>query len=149
MQISYMGIELLKEHEGFREKAYKDTGGVYTIGYGTIKWLGKPVEAGQTITDKEALLALQADLAWAQTAVNQLVRVPLKQHMFDALVSFVYNIGESAFSKSTMLRLLNEGKYDQAAEQFKRWNQDNGKVIPGLVSRRKVEESLFRGGVNE
>lgn len=145
MQISYMGIELLKEHEGFREKAYKDTGGVWTIGYGTIKWLGKPVEAGQTITDKEALLALQADLAWAQTAVNQLVRVPLKQHMFDALVSFVYNIGESAFSKSTMLRLLNEGKYDQAAEQFKRWNQDNGKVIPGLVSRRKVEESLFRG----
>ena len=145
MQISYMGIQSLKELEGFRAKAYKDTGGVWTIGYGTIKWLGKPVEAGQTITDKEAALALQADLAWAQTAVNQLVRVPLKQHMFDALVSFVYNIGESAFSKSTMLRLLNEGKFDLAAEQFKRWNQDNGKVIPGLVSRRKVEESLFRG----
>jgi len=145
MQISHMGIQSLKELEGFRAKAYKDTGGVWTIGYGTIKWLGKPVEAGQTITDKEAELALQADLAWAQTAVNQLVRVPLKQHMFDALVSFVYNIGENAFSKSTMLRLLNEGKYDQAAEQFKRWNQDNGKVIPGLVSRRKVEESLFRG----
>ncbi len=145
MQISHMGIQSLKELEGFRAKAYKDTGGVWTIGYGTIKWLGKPVEAGQTITDKEAVLALQADLAWAQTAVNQLVRVPLKQHMFDALVSFVYNIGETAFSKSTMLRLLNEGEYDQAAEQFKRWNQDNGKVIPGLVSRRKVEESLFRG----
>ncbi len=145
MQISHMGIQSLKELEGFRAKAYKDTGGVYTIGYGTIKWLGKPVEAWQTITDKEAALALQADLAWAQTAVNQLVRVPLKQHMFDALVSFVYNIGENAFSKSTMLRLLNEGKYDQAAEQFKRWNQDNGKVVPGLVSRRKVEESLFRG----
>lgn len=145
MQISHMGIQSLKELEGFRAKAYKDTGGVYTIGYGTIKWLGKPVEAGQTITDKEAALALQADLAWAQTAVNQLVRVPLKQHMFDALVSFVYNIGENAFSKSTMLRLLNEGKYDQAANEFKRWNQDNGKVIPGLVSRRKVEESLFRG----
>lgn len=145
MQISFNGIQSLKELEGFRAKAYKDTGGVWTIGYGTIKWLGKPVEAGQTITDKEAALALQADLAWAQTAVNQLVRVPLKQHMFDALVSFVYNIGESAFSKSTMLRLLNEGKFDLAAEQFKRWNQDNGKVIPGLVSRRKVEESLFRG----
>ena len=147
MQISFNGIQSLKELEGFRAKAYKDTGGVWTIGYGTIKWLGKPVEAGQTITDKEAALALQADLAWAQTAVNQLVRVPLKQHMFDALVSFVYNIGESAFSKSTMLRLLNEGKFDLAAEQFKRWNQDNGKVIPGLVSRRKVEESLFKGEV--
>ncbi len=145
MQISHMGIQSLKELEGFRAKAYKDTGGVWTIGYGTIKWLGKPVEAGQTITDKEAVLALQADLAWAQTAVNQLVRVPLKQHMFDALVSFVYNIGETAFSKSTLLRLLNEGKYDQAANEFKRWNQDNGKIIPGLVSRRKVEESLFRG----
>lgn len=147
MQISFNGIQSLKELEGFRAKAYKDTGGVWTIGYGTIKWLGKPVEAGQTITDKEAALALQADLAWAQTAVNQLVRVPLKQHMFDALVSFVYNIGESAFSKSTMLRLLNEGKFDLAAEQFKRWNQDNGTVIPGLVSRRKVEESLFKGEV--
>ncbi len=145
MQISFNGIQSLKELEGFRAKAYKDTGGVWTIGYGTIKWLGKPVEAGQTITDKEAVLALQADLAWAQTAVNQLVRVPLKQHMFDALVSFVYNIGETAFSKSTLLRLLNEGKYDQAANEFKRWNQDNGKIIPGLVSRRKVEESLFRG----
>lgn len=145
MQISYSGIQSLKELEGFRDKAYKDTGDVWTIGYGTIRWLGKPVEAGQTITEKEAQLALQNDLAWAQTAVNQLVRVPLKQHMFDALVSFVYNIGADAFAKSTMLRLLNGGLYSSAADQFKRWNKDNGKVIPGLVSRRKIEESMFKG----
>lgn len=145
MQISYSGIQSLKELEGFRDKAYKDTGDVWTIGYGTIRWLGKPVEAGQTITEKEAQLALQNDLAWAQTAVNQLVRVPLKQHMFDALVSFVYNIGADAFAKSTMLRLLNGGLYSAATDQFKRWNKDNGKVIPGLVSRRKIEESMFKG----
>ena len=103
MQMSFNGLEALKKFEGFKEEAYKDTGGVWTIGYGTIRWLGKPVEAGQTITQKEAELALQADLAWAQTAVNKLVKVPLKQHMFDALVSFVYNVGEEAFRKSTML----------------------------------------------
>ena len=108
MQISFTWNSVPKGTGRLSCKSYKDTGGVWTIGYGTIKWLGKPVEAGQTITDKEALLALQADLAWAQTAVNQLVRVPLKQHMFDALVSFCYNIGE-CFSKSTMLSLLNEG----------------------------------------
>jgi lysozyme len=145
MQVSYNGIKALKEYEGFEPKAYKDTGGVWTIGYGTIKWLGKPVEQGMVITEKEAELALQADLAWAQTAVNQLVRVPLTQFQYDALVSFVYNIGENAFMKSTLLRILNEKKYLEAAQQFDRWVNDNGKLIKGLIVRRSKEKLMFLG----
>jgi lysozyme len=145
MQISFNGIESLKQLEGFESKAYKDTGGVWTIGYGTIRWLDKPVEAGQTITEKEAVLALQADLAWAQTAVNQLVRCSLKQNEFDALVSFVYNVGESAFAKSTMLRLLNQQRKKEAAAQFQRWVYGNGKIVKGLVNRRIQERRMFEG----
>lgn len=143
MQISYNGIEFLKKWEGFKAEAYKDTGGVWTIGYGTIKWMGKPVEQGMKMTEKEAELALQADLAWAQTAVNQLVRYPLTQNMFDALVSFVYNVGEDAFRKSTLLRLLNQGRKSEAAKQFERWRFDNGRIVVGLLNRREAERALF------
>lgn len=143
MQISFNGLQFLKDGEGFRKEAYKDTGGVWTIGYGTIKWLGKPVEQGMTITEKEAELALQADLSWAQTAVNKLVKAPLSQNMFDALVSFVYNIGENAFMKSTLLRKLNARDYKGAAQEFLRWKFDNGKEIQGLLNRRIKEKALF------
>lgn len=145
MQISYNGIESLKQLEGFESKAYKDTGGVWTIGYGTTVWLDRPVGPGMVITEKEAELALQHDLAWAQTAVNQLVRVPLKQNEFDALVSFVYNVGELAFAKSTMLRLLNQQRKKEASAQFQRWVYDNGKIVKGLVNRRIQERRMFEG----
>jgi lysozyme len=127
MQLSYNGLEALKEYEGFRDKAYKDTGGVWTIGYGTTVVEGQPVECGQTITLAKAIECLKFDCAWAQTAVNQAVRSSLKQSQFDALVSFVYNIGEQAFKASTLLRKLNAGDYAGAAKEFDRWVHDNGK----------------------
>jgi lysozyme len=95
------------------------------------------------VTEKEAEADLEADLAWAQTAVNQLVKVKLSQNMFDALVSFVYNVGESAFKKSTMLRLLNMGLYQMAGAQFMRWVYDNGEKIGGLLNRRREERKQF------
>jgi lysozyme len=144
MKISYNGVQFLKQWEGFEANAYKDTGGVWTIGYGTIKWKGQPVVQGMTITEKEAELALEEDLAWAQTAVNQLVRVSLTQNMFDALVSFVYNVGENAFRKSTLLRLLNQGNYTEVSKQFERWKFDNGKEVKGLLNRREAERALFQ-----
>jgi lysozyme len=143
MQLSFNGLEAIKEHEGFKANAYKDVAGVWTIGYGTIKINGKPVQEGMTCTVAEATEYMRQDLAWAQTAINKLVKVPLKQNQFDALVSFIYNIGENAFGKSTMLRLLNSGDYSGAAAQFDRWNRAGGKVVKGLVARRKVERSLF------
>lgn len=143
MKISYNGIQHLKQREGFKSEAYQDTGGVWTIGYGTIKRNGLPVQAGMRVTEKEAETDLEADLAWAQTAVNQLVKVKLSQNMFDALVSFVYNVGETAFKKSTLLRLLNMGLYSMAAAQFMRWIYDNGKEIGGLLNRRRAERKQF------
>ena len=143
MQISYKGKELLKELEGFRHHAYLDTGGVWTIGYGTTKIEGKPVEAGQTVTEVQAQKWLDEDLAWAQTAVNKLVKVKLTQNMFDALVSFVYNIGETAFARSTMLKMLNMQLYHAASLQFSKWVYDNKKVVKGLVTRRMKEQALF------
>lgn len=143
MQISYNGLKFIKNEEGFRAEAYRDTGGVWTLGFGTIKVDGRPVEAGQTCTEQEAEAWLHSDLAWAQTAVNQLVKVPLKQHQFDALVSFVYNVGETAFRNSTMLKLLNGALYMDASKQFARWVFDNGKIITGLVKRRMRERALF------
>lgn len=143
MQISFNGKKLIQELEGFRGTAYLDTGGVWTVGYGTTKIEGKPVEAGQTATEVQAQKWLDEDLAWAQTAVNKLVKYVLKQSMFDALVSFVYNVGENAFARSTMLQLLNSGQYAAAAQQFDRWVYDNGKLVKGLVSRRREERSLF------
>lgn len=145
MQISFKGIEAIKGFEGFRKEAYRDTGGVWTIGYGTTHYQGKPVEAGQTVTEQEAKEALVADLAWAQTAVNQLVKKPLNQRMFDALVSFTYNVGAEAFRKSTLLKLLNEGKYREASNEFTRWKYDNGNIVPGLLKRRLVEQAMFNG----
>lgn len=143
MQLSHQGIEALKEREGFESKAYKDTGGVWTIGYGTIKANGQRVEQGMECTQAEATQWLIDDLVWAQTAVNKSVKVPLSQHQFDALVSFVYNIGEDAFYKSTMLRKLNAKDYAGAAGEFDRWVMDNGKRVKGLENRRNSEQEQF------
>lgn len=143
MRISYNGLQFLKEREGFKDTAYRDSAGIWTIGYGTTKIKGVPVVQGQTITEKEAEECLEDDLSWAQEAVNQGVKVRLTQGMFDALVSFVYNVGGSAFTTSTLRRLLNGGMYEEASEQFHRWKYAGGKVIPGLVNRRRLEFDLF------
>ena len=145
MQLSYQGINAIKEHEGFRDKAYKDSAGVWTIGYGTIKINGKPVEEGMTCTQEQATQWLYADLTWAQTAVNQMVRVALAQNQYDALVSFVYNEGETQFSKSTLLRKLNAQDYIGAGKEFDKWVYAGGKVVPGLVARRRIERDEFEG----
>jgi lysozyme len=143
MQISHNGLELVKDAEDFRSKAYKDTGGVWTIGYGTIKIAGRPVMEGMTCSEPEAEIWLAVDMAETQTAVNQLVKKPLTQSQYDALCSFVYNVGIGAFQTSSLLRLLNAGDYSGASAQFRRWDMDNGKHIPGLLSRRLRETSLF------
>lgn len=146
MMISQRGVDALKQYEGFRSKAYQDVVGIWTIGYGTTKIDGKPVEPGLECTPEEAELWLRADLAWAQTTINQLVKFMLTQPMFDALVSFVYNVGQTAFSKSTMLKKLNGGDYAGAAKEFDRWVFAKGKMIPGLAKRRLLEKTMFQEG---
>jgi len=140
MKTSSKGLDHLKEIEGIEYKAYLDTGGVWTIGVGHT---GPDVHEGQLADDLQVMEWLRMDVIDAESAVNRLVKVPLTQNQFDALVSFVFNIGESQFSKSTMLRKLNAGDYTGAAAQFPRWNIDNGKVIFGLTKRRILERNLF------
>lgn len=139
MNTSPRGIELIKQHEGVRYQAYDDGVGVWTIGVGHTKGVMK----GDTIDDAKVDQYLREDLESAEYAVNSMVKVELKQSQFDALVSLVFNIGSGAFSSSTLLKLLNKGRYDMAADQFPRWNMAGGKVLRGLVTRRAAERLLF------
>lgn len=138
-------VELIKESEGLRLKAYMPTKNDRpTIGYGHTKG----VKMGMTITKAQAEQYLRDDLAWAESAVNRLVKVKINQNQFDALVSFVFNLGEANFASSTLLRKLNNGDYEEAANQLLRWNKQrtaSGKlvVLDGLTTRRQKEKELF------
>ena len=139
MQISRAGLDLIKQFEGLYLKAYRCPAGVPTIGYGHTAG----VAMGQTITQQQADDYLRRDVRQFERAVSRLVRVPLTQGQFDALVSFAFNLGEGALAQSTLLRLLNAGDYSGAAAQFDRWNKAGGRVLPGLVRRRAAERALF------
>lgn len=142
--ISEFGYALIKEFEGLRLEAYLDTGGVWTIGYGTIKYPnGVRVKKGDKITEAQAVEYLVSDSKWVDACLDKLVKVKVSQKQFDALASFVYNIGESQFSSSTLLRKLNLGDFTGAANEFDRWVNDNGKRVQGLVNRRAKEKKLF------
>lgn len=142
--ISEKGFTLIREFEGLQLEAYKDTGGVWTIGFGTIKYPnGISVKKGDMCTIQQAEQWLKNDCKWVDTCLDKNIKVNLNQNQFDALASFVYNIGETAFVKSTMLALLNENSLTLAASQFDRWVYDNGKKIQGLVNRRSKEKALF------
>lgn len=139
MKTSQAGIELIKSLEGFRALPYKDGGGVLTIGYGHTRHVGFDTPA---ITEEDGEALLREDLASAEHDVNTLVKVPLSQNQFDALVSLVYNTGPSPLKKG-LGAFLNQHNYVAAANQFPLWDHDNGKVIPGLLTRRRAEQALF------
>lgn len=139
MHISQKGLDLIKSFEGLRLSAYKCPADVWTIGYGTTAG----VKQGQTITKERADELLREDVARFEAQVLRLVKVPLTQGQFDALTSFVYNLGAGNLGNSTLLRLLNAGDYKGAAAQFDRWNKAGGKVLAGLVRRRAAERALF------
>ncbi len=141
---SDLGLALVKRFEGLETVAYPDpgnrvTGEPWTIGYGHTRG----VRRGDTCTEEQATAWLREDLQAAEGAVRHLVDVPLNQGQFDALVSFVFNVGAAAFGNSTLLRLLNGGDAAGAAEQFRRWNRGADGVLPGLVRRRAAERDLF------
>lgn len=119
--------------------SYKDAVGIWTIGYGSTDH----VVEGQTITEAEADKRLRLTLAVIAECVTEDVKVPLTQRQFDALCDFEYNLGRSALDHSTLLILLNLGRYEQAAQQFSRWCHAGDKVLPGLLKRRLTEQSWF------
>lgn len=143
-------VNLVKKFEGLHKvgkdgmvRAYRCPAGKWTIGYGHTKG----VRSGMTITPEEAEKLLYDDLEDHANAVRRRVKVDLTQAQFDALTSFVFNLGEGNFRKSTLLKKLNRGDYDGAALEFGKWNKarENGvlKVFPGLTRRRTAEAALF------
>lgn len=144
--ISPAGLALIKKAEGWYPKAYKDSVGVWTIGWGTTGIEARP---GRTITKAQGEKFLAADMVEFENYVKTYVKVPLTQFQFDALVSLCYNIGPGNLKKSTLLTLLNKKNYKGAASQFSRHvrardrNTNEWSVLPGLVTRRKEEAALF------
>lgn len=142
-KMSAEGRQDLRESEGEKLEAYLDTNGTPTIGAGHTR----KVALGQVITKAQSDAFLSEDLEWAEAAVSAYVHVPLNQNMVDALVSFVFNIGAEQFRSSTLLRLLNEGLYKDAADQFPNWDKEtiNGKLVAnkGLHARRLREKKRF------
>lgn len=143
MNISPQGLELIKRFEGLHLKAYIDPVGIPTIGYGTIVANGRPVKMGMIINERQAEEFLYADIQRFEDAVNQYLNVPVSQEQFDALVSFVYNLGPGNFRSSTLLKLINQKRLVEAQPQFLRWNRAGGKVLKGLTRRRLAEAALF------
>ena len=139
MQTSANGRKLIEEFEGLRLTSYQDQRGIWTIGYGHTA----NVFANETITQAEADDFLAIDLHQVETVIYNDVKVPLNQNQFDALVSFIYNIGSGNFADSTLLQMLNLSNYSGAAEQFMKWIYTNGTVNPGLERRRAAEQALF------
>lgn len=140
MKTSQKGVDLIRHFEGLSLKAYKDSVGVVTIGYGST---GPQVQMGQTITESQAETLLLKDLSRFEKGVADLVKVPLNQNQFDALVSFSFNLGLGNLKSSTLLRKLNSMDYAGAANEFERWNRAGNKVLAGLTRRRLAEKELF------
>ncbi len=150
MNLSDKGRAFIQSFESCRLTAYRDGGGVWTVGWGHT---GPEVRPGFTLTQDQADAIFDDDIARFEAGVNELVTVPLTQGQFDALVSFAFNVGldidedtkAEGLGDSTLLRLLNQGDYTGAMNEFQKWDHDNGKKVAGLTMRRKAEHDLFMG----
>lgn len=136
---SHHCYDLIKCFEGFRPRAYYCPGRVLTIGYGTTKG----VKIGDEITHEEALKKLYEEVQKVAKLVSAAVIVPINQYQFDALVSFAYNVGITAFRKSTLLKKLNAGRFEEIPAELLKWSYSNGHFLGGLRERRKAEGALF------
>ena len=143
-QLSPAGIDLISNFEGLKLEAYYDQAGVCTIGFGTTIYPnGVPVQSDDQCSVEQAKRYMHHDLERFEKAVSSAIKVPLTQNQFDALVSLTYNIGAGAFKNSTLLKLLNQGDYAGASQQFDVWIKAGGQTVQGLVNRRAVEKAYF------
>jgi len=145
MRINKTGLDLIKEFEGFRSEAYKDSAGVWTIGYGTTGRAGVGIvpRPGGTITQAEAEYYLEKAIGKFSEAIAPKITAPINENEFSAFVSLAYNIGPGAFVRSSALRHFNAGNKALAADAFLLWKMAGGKVLAGLVRRREAERKLF------
>ena len=146
--ISEAGLDLIREFEGLRLTAYLCPAGIPTIGYGHTEGVSlADVRQGRTISREEAEELLRQDLVRAERVVSDLVRVELTQARFDALTSFVFNLGRARLARSTLLARVNRGDFAGAEKEFRRWVYADGKVLSGQVRRRAAEAKIFAGEV--
>lgn len=147
-KISDNGLKFIAEHEGMILHLYNDPANHATIGVGHLVHQG-PINGSESeefkrgITKERAMKILRSDVMKAENTVNKLVKVPLNQNQFDALVSFVFNIGETQFASSTLLAKLNNQDYQAVPSELNRWVHGSGKKLPGLINRRRNEGNLF------
>ena len=141
MNIGTKGLDLIRFFEGLELNAYQCAAGVWTIGYGHTK----DVQEGMTISEARANEMLAEELNEYESYITGLVTVELNQDQFDAMVSWVYNLGVGNLKASTLLKVLNAGDYDGVPAQMMRWNKAGGKVLEGLTKRRQAEADLFCG----
>lgn len=141
MQTGPNGLSLVKSFEGLRLTKYQDVVGKWTIGYGHLILPSESFPA--PITESQAEALLRKDLSISEAGVSNLVKVPINQNQFDALVSFTFNLGVGNLQNSTLLKKLNAGDKQGAADEFLRWNKAGGKEVAGLTRRRAAERSLF------
>ena len=144
MNISEEGKALIKKFEGCKLEAYLCSAGVPTIAFGRTK----NVKLGDTCTQEQADAWLEEELEEYTGYVNDAVTQTLQQNQIDAMVAWTYNLGPSNLRSSTMLQVLNEGKFQEVPQQMRRWNKANGKVLEGLERRRLAESMLFDGDPN-
>jgi len=142
MKTSDKGIDQIKSFEGFRAMPYQDIVGKWTVGYGHLMVAGDGCVEGSPITMGQATELLRKDLHTAEEAVNA-CGVELEQNEFDALVSFVYNLGVGAFQRSTLLKLIKSGNKLAASGEFPKWSMAGGKEVPGILKRRHAEQDCF------
>lgn len=140
MQTSERGLELIKNAESFRALPYLCPANVWTQGYGHIDGV-TPHSPPVTVAQAEAWLA--ADVKRYERSVMALIKVPLTQNQFDALVSFTFNLGGGALQRSTLRSKLNRGDYAGASNEFLKWVRGGGRILNGLVKRRRAERELF------
>jgi lysozyme len=146
--VSEKGIVFIKKHEGCVLHAYRDSGGILTIGVGHTGLVrGQAITGATVITSLEAEALLKTDLVVAQKAIANWVSVPLKQVQYDALCSFIFNCGINAFKGSSLLRKLNLHEYNDASLELLKWCKVGGKTDSGLLNRRKAEQLLFTKGI--
>lgn len=141
MKISQAGLDLIKEFEHFEPRKYLCPAGKITIAWGHVI-RGNDIFS-EPITESQGEQLLRCDLEWVEHCIKHNVQVPLSQNEFDALCSFILNIGAAAFRGSTLLRKLNQGDRARAARELDKWNKVRGKILDGLIARREKEKRLF------
>lgn len=144
MNVNAAGLSLIMRSEGLELEAYRDAVGVWTIGYGHTSMAGLPkVTPGMKITKEEAREILARDVEKFAVGVREIIKVPLTDNQFSAIVSFSYNVGLGALRSSSVLKAINSRNFSEVPRRLMLWVKAGGRTLPGLVTRRAAEGKLF------